>query len=384
MTFGLFAPLLAWLASGTGDTAKGGESLEFRFEPPATVPEGSAMPFIESEIGLDVLGRACCALGTSSPLEFGAIGFHKYRRKTSDSTMMDRLGEEGGKHGYVYTRHGGFIDLGHVRDYIDYTRFFAARYYNAPSSGRTGIFSKVFDEEGEVHFVIAPRTEKPTSALAAAMGAKIAYERAIWHEIITYFPPTGGIALNEQFSSFAPEDNFSNAVGVLAGYRALLTPDTLFDVAAQQALHKILAQLGPAHRLEDTEAAIEFVKGHWWIASGTTPPAKRRNFDAFSPVRPWLVTDIVIAGKEAEGDELRATLARAKPARIHLPVQHAGQLLESLAHLEMTNVHPSLRALVPSLTTIRGSDLPTVVAAIRAEERRVNGSEADSPGPPLP
>jgi hypothetical protein len=382
-----FLSVLAWLASATGDEAKAGEAREFRFEPPATVPVGAAMPFIESEMGIDVLGRVCCALGTSAALDFGEIGPHKYRRRTPDSTLTDRLGEEGGKHGYLYTRHGGFIDLGHARDYIDYTRFFAARYYNAPSSGRTGgIFSKVFDEEGEVHLEILPRTGRPPSALAAAMGAKLAYERAIWHEIITYFPPTSTIAADERFSSFAPEDCFSNAVGVLAGYIALLTvtPDTPFDVAAQRALHKILARLGPVHRLEETKAAIDFVEDHWWVADGIRPPAKRRNFDAFSPVKPWLVTDIVIAGKEAEGDELRATLARPKPASIHLPVEHAGQPLDSLAHLEMTNVHPALRALVPSLPIIRGSDLPAVVAAIRAEERRVNGADADSPGPPVP
>jgi hypothetical protein len=380
---GIFATVLAWLASNTGNAAKAGESLEFRFEPPPKVPAGAALPFIESEVGIDVLGRVCCALGTSDRLEFGEVGFHAYRPRFTDATMADRLDAKGGRNGYVYTRRGGFIDLGHARDYIDYTRFFAARYYNAPSSGRTGILSKVFEEGGDIHLEIAPRTGRPGSALAAAMGAKLAYERAIWHEIITYFAPTGTLTFDERFSSFAPEDNFSNAVGVLAGYRALLTPDTPFDLAAQQALHKILARLAPVHRKEETQAAIDFVEDHWWAGGGLTPPAKRRNFDAFSPVRPWLVTDIVIPGKEGEGDELRETLARPKPASIHLPVQHDGLPLDSLAHLEMKNVHPSLRTLVPSLTTIKGSDLPTVVAAIRAEERRVKGADADSPGQPV-
>lgn len=380
---GIFASLLAWLASNAGDAAKAGESLEFRFEPPAKVPAGVALPFIEAEVGVNVLARVCCALGTSGSLEFGEVGFHEYRRGSTDATLADRLDARGGPTGYLYTRRGGFIDLGHVRDNIDYTRFFAARYYNAPLSGRTGNVSKVIEEGGDIHLEIAPRTGRPGSALAAAMGAKLAYEHAIWHEIVTYFAPTGTFTFDEQFSSFAPEDNFSNAVGVLAGYRALLTPDTPFDLAARQALHKILARLGPVHRKEETQAAIDFVEDHWWTAGGLRPPAKRRNFDAFSPVRPWLVTDIVIAGKETEGDELRETLARPKPASIHLPAQHDGQPLDSLAHLEMKNVHPLLRALVPSLTTIKGSDLPAVVAAIRAEERRVKGADADSPGQPV-
>lgn len=380
-----FLSVLAWLASATGDEAKAGEAREFRFEPPAKVDDGALASFFESDVGIDVLGRLCCALGDSDVLDFAEIGPHHYRKKAPDSNLLTRVGEEGGRHGFLYTRHGGFIDLGHVRDYIDYTRFFAARYYSAPSSGRTGNLSKVFEEEGEIHLEIVRRTEKPSLTLAAAMGAKLAYERAIWHEIVTYFPPTS--IVDERFSSFAPEDCFSNAIGVLAGYRALLTAtrDTPFDVAAQRALHKILAQLGPVPRPEDTQAAIDFVKGHWWVASLTGgPPAKRRNFNAFSPVSPWLVTDIEIPGKEDDGDELRATLARPKPARVHLPVDHAGQPLDGLAHFEMTNFHPALRTLLPSLPIIRGSDLPAVVAAIRAEERRVNGADADSPGPPVP
>jgi hypothetical protein len=380
MTPGIFTPVLEWLASGTWEQAKAGELLEFRFEPPATPPAGIELPFNESEVGLDVLGRECCTLGAFAPfggsVDFGDVGFHKYRpSRLADSNLLDRSGQDGGKHGYLYTRRGGFIDLGHVRDYIDYTRFFAARYYNAPLSGRTGTLSKVFEEEGEIHLEIASRTEKPSSVLAATMGAKLAYERAIWHEISSYFT-------SEKFSSFAPEDNFSNAVGVLAGYRALLTPKKPFDVAAEQALLKILAQLGPVHRPEETDAAIAYVKDHWWSFFGvgnTGPGAKRRNFDITSPVRPWLVTDIAIAGKEAEGDELRKSLARPKPASIHIPVQHNSQPLESLAHFEVKNAHASIRNLVPLLDPIRGSDFPTVVAAIRAE-----GADPDSPGPPVP
>jgi len=81
---------------------------------------------------------------------------------------------------------------------------------------------------------------------AAIVGAKLAYERAIWHEMVTYFPPRNPLALNQHYSSFAPEDNFSNAVGVLAGYRAVLTPTVDFNTAADQAILTVLEDLGPA------------------------------------------------------------------------------------------------------------------------------------------
>ena len=379
-----FLPALAWLDAATGDDAKAGEAMEFRFTPPPKVPPGPALPFIEADVGIDVRSRVCCALGSDGSIDFPDVGPHKYRAAFTDTTLADRLGEDGGRHAFVYTRRGGFIDLGHARDNIDYARFFAARYYNAPSSGRTGNLSFVFNEGADIHLEIAPRAGRPAPELAAAMGAKLAYERAIWHEIITFFPPASATSFDERFSSFAPEDNFSNAVGVLAGYRAILSPPEVgFDVAAQRALHGILARLGPVHRPEETDAAIDFVKNHWWT-SGTFPPAKRRNFDAFSPVRPWLVTDIAIDGKDDEGDALRESLARPKAASIHIPAEHAGQPLDSLAHFEFRNLPAALAALVPALPVIRSSDLPAVVAKIRDEARTIHGNDVDSPGRAAP
>jgi Protein of unknown function (DUF4056) len=381
MTPGIFAPVLEWLASGTGDEAR--ESLEFHFDPPATPPAHAELQaFALSELGVDVMPRFCCALGGSqSPsVGFADLGFHKYRPRSAGS-LAEGIHDAGGKEGYLYTRRGGFIDLGHVRDYIDYTRFFAARYDAAPHSGQSGESAKLWSEAGDIHLITAPRSERPSSALAAIMGAKLAYERAIWHEIVTYFP--GTVIPNQRYSSFAPEDNFSNAVGALVGYYAVLTPNKRFDAAAEKALFKTLAQLGPVLRPEDTDAAVTYVQGHWWSGSGPTPPAKRRNFDAFSPVRPWLVTDIAITGKEAEGNELRKSLGRARAASIHIPVQHNSQPLDSLAHFEVTNAHASIRALVPTLDRIRGSDFPTLVTAIR-EQERVGNTDADSPGPPVP
>ena len=373
-----FLPALGWLDSATGDAAKAGDAREFRFTPPPKVPPGPALPFIEADVGTDVLSRVCCALGAHGSIDFPDVGVHRYRRGHPGAGLLEREGENGGRHGFIYTRHGGFIDLGHARDNIDYARFFAARYYNAPSTGRTGALSFVFNEGADIHLEIPPRSGRPAPELAAAMGARLAYERALWHEIVSFFA-TPNPVLDERFSSFAPEDLFSNAVGVLAGYQAILTPDVPFDRAAEQALHRIIARLGPVHRKEETDAVIALVKGHWWTA-GAPPPAKRRNFDAFSPVRPWLVTDIVIDGKETEGDALRASLARPKPASILIPAEHAGRPLDSLAHFEFKNLPSGLAALVPSLPIIRSSDLPTVVDAVRAEARSIHGNDVDLPG----
>ncbi|MDT4898053.1 MAG: hypothetical protein QOH25_3130 [Acidobacteriota bacterium] len=389
----IFAPLLELLASQTANEAKIAGEPRFEYDTQGKPTDYiSLLAFNMGEVGSDVMSRLCCALGGSTSSSVGISELapdrsderHQYRAKSVGGLLPG-----GGRVGYVYTRRGGFIDLGHARDYIDYTRFFASRYRDLPLAGASGELAKLFNEAGDIHLIIAPRSEKPLPVLAAIMGAKLAYERSIWHEIVTYFPDT--LTTDQKFSSFAPEDNFSNAVGVLAGYQAVLTPTVDFNTAADQALFKVLQALGPATK-EVTDEATDYVEDFWWesglLGGGLRPNALRRNFDATPPVKPWLVSEIAIPGDEAQAGELRSLLGRPTPASIPIPTHYNGLLLDNLAHLEITNIHSSIKAVLPSnlaqLDRIKSSDLYTVVNAIRAKERQEKGNDADSPGPPVP
>ena len=180
MIANIFLPLLEWLASQTSAEAKDAPKFDFdtRGKPNDDAPTRF---FIDSEIRLDVVQRICCALGgsTSPSLSVSELASqpHQYRGKATEGALGSLPG--GGKAGYVYTRHGGFIDLGHVRDYIDYTRFFAARYLGAPLTGRgeANELSKLFSEKGDIHLIVAPRAKKPSAIQAVIVGAKLAYER---------------------------------------------------------------------------------------------------------------------------------------------------------------------------------------------------------------
>jgi hypothetical protein len=372
------------IPAGLGDETFPEAPMMLVFDTRNRPSDRGTLPAFTGSIGGDIVKRICCALGgDSSPsLDVARLGDepHQYRPKTPTALLRG-----GGLTGYVYTRRGGFIDLGHVRDYIDYTRWFSTYFSDRGTQELVvNASSFLFSESGDIHLVKKPLPQRPAPVTAALVGARLAYDRALWHEIVSYFN-------KEKFSSFAPEDNFSNAVGVLAGFEAVLT-QIEFNEAADRALLKVLDALGYVGK-ETTEAATDFVEDHWWkpegFLGGFMPPAKRRNFAAFSPVTPWLVTDIKVDGKTAADEPLLAALARPIAASIVMPTQIEGVALDGLAELVIANVHPTasepdakevgaqLQKLLPSLDAfkpgptqgqIRTKDFPAIVEAIRTEE----------------
>lgn len=385
-----FVLLHGWVTQQTGDQAKAAGAPALTFDVPATIPEVfNLRAFDMPDIGFtSPASRICCALGDSPSLDLGDLPSapHEYQKATTLSQFVPG----GGTAGYVYTRRGGFIDLGHVRDYIDFTRFFASRFREAPMLGQSGDAAKVFNEAGDIHLMVARRSQRPDPVLAAIMGAKLAYDRATWHEIATYFPAATA-PIDQKYSSFAPEDNFSNAVGVLAGYRAAVTRHTDFNANADREIVRILEQLQPAKKSE-TARAVDYVKGFWWddsiLSTDLAPNSKRRNFDAISAVKPWLVTDIKVPGKDAQGAALRNDLGRPAPASIAIPTHYNGILLDSLARLEITNIQASINALRPiaeQSTPLKCSTQAfwTLVNAVRVKEVSTNAG-GDSPGERVP
>src|SRR5665647_3519774 len=67
--------------------------------------------------------RTCCAFG--SDLQMIMVPIFKY----TDITSVDQLGPHGylgnaGEgNGIIYTRRGGFVDMGHLRDQADWTAY---------------------------------------------------------------------------------------------------------------------------------------------------------------------------------------------------------------------------------------------------------------------
>lgn len=189
--------------------------------------------------------------------------------------------------GIVYTRRGGFIDLGHVRDNIDNTYYYYRRLLNQ----RQRSFPPAGYDEGLV------RVLEPIPAdLVADVASCMAFDESIFHEMETYW--------DEQFNSaFSPEDLTSNFLGTLIGANAIRridNDDRLFDRRVTEELRTVIDLLWPTS-VDDALAAFVRVENDWVdavpiVSDVFIPPAlqsgylRRRNFDCF-PVRPWVLSN---------------------------------------------------------------------------------------------
>ena len=331
---------------------------DLAFRIPDPDPNPAELDGLNRAIGPPGSGRPCCMLGalvTPDVTLDGVRGKHSY----GGTGPFDGVG-------HIYTSRGGFVDLGHARDYIDYTRFLATKVRHAPL---TGDELNLGTEGAQLKLKIHPRSALPTPSTCAMAGAAIAYQRAVWHELATYLLTYGTGLTPERYSSFSPEDNFSNALGCLVGYRAVLEPLLpSFDGAADLHLVGVLHDLGAVEE-KVTELALECVDGYWFSSTDSL----RRHLDAIGTIRPWLVTDTSPPDKAAKLDQLRDKLGTPAAAPITLPSQTPdGQPLDTIAELEFVGVADS--ELAPLLTigpasVATAADLQPMITALRSRVR---------------
>jgi hypothetical protein len=324
--------------------------------------------------------RGCCALGGALSFNRSVEDIQRQLVANPDQPHLYKssFGKDAGVQGYIYTRRGGLIDLAHLRDIADYTRFFASECHQ----GAGGVTKLEFKEGGEVYLLVTPHT--PNWVDAALIGAQLAYDRAVWHEIVTWFPGLGrgglggGILNDQHFSSFSPEDNFSNALGALVGYRAFIeSARTSYSKAVDLHLVKVLNDLGAVEK-DLTDLAIDCVKGIWWETlwpwESGSPPTKRKNLEALSPVKPWLVTDI------AAGKRMSDEIGNPRAVEIRIPTEARRKPIFELAHLEIRNLADEVNTLIPGKQVVTRNDFPVMIEAIRKLVKEKYGDLGDKPG----
>lgn len=259
--------------------------------------------------------RACCAIGWESSigllpdwyaateaLSFADLPGHEYGGPTFTIQISDDTV------GHLYTKRGGIIDIGHVRDHADLARYLAVQ---ARMSLSGGAHLELSDEGGGRKVEFEPQGVPPSPELCALLGARISYELAIWHEIVTLFNM-------QTYSAFSPEDNFSNLLGALVGFKATIDPDHDYDDAIDVALAGALLSLGVVSQ-RTTLDAVAYVETHWYRYVGGNLLLLRRHFDSLSPVMPWLITDVEVPGKSAELAALRAACGTPSPLSLTVP-----------------------------------------------------------------
>ncbi len=232
--------------------------------------------------------RTCCAFGTD--LKISIIPGVKKTDLTSIELMGQHhyLGHHTEKNGILYTRRGGFIDFGHLRDLVDWTAYI---YNLAKKSQETGeIFLPLGFESGEKALMIkVPATEKEEDLINLA--GRIAYDLSIWHEITSWFGASAVPLLSEKFSSFSLEDTFSNLLGTKIAAAAILS-DLPYDEAVTEAIHQTLLELEAVASVEESYQVMESVREIWWTRKVPLPRNGvmiQRKLGAYSTMSPLLV-----------------------------------------------------------------------------------------------
>jgi hypothetical protein len=123
------------------------------------------------------------------------------------------------------------------------------------------------------------------------LAGKIAYDLSVWHEISTWFGASYVPLIPERFSSFSPEDLYSNLLGVKLAKRAIKS-DKEYNEAMTLILNQMMDSLQAVTTWEETYDAMEKVDQLWYSSDKKYPNKKlllKRHFDTNTQIIPWLV-----------------------------------------------------------------------------------------------
>lgn len=198
------------------------------------------------------------------------------------------LGNKLENNGILYTRRGGFLDFGHLRDLIDWTAYL----YNLEkkSQEKGEVFMYLGFEAGHKTLEIkVPSGEKEDDLIALA--GRIAYDLSIWHEITSWFGASAVPLVSEKFSSFSVEDAYSNLLGIKIAAEAIKS-ELPYNEAVTEAIKQNLAELEVVSSKEESYQAMEAVRDIWWTKKKHLPNNKvmmERQLGAYYSIMPWIV-----------------------------------------------------------------------------------------------
>jgi len=233
--------------------------------------------------------RTCCSFGVD--LGYAIIPLAKRTDITSVQNLGPHhyLGDNSENNGIIYTKRGGFIDLGHLRDCADWTAFLytliqSKRYCESETL-------TILGKEGGQKSLVLEIPSELDSVKTSEVAGKIAYELSLWHEIATWFGVSYIPLIPERYSSFSPEDLYSNLLGVELGIQALKS-NLEYNEAMTQLISNMFDSLEAVNTVEETYLAMEKVENIWWTREKSLPSKKillERYVDSDLFLVPWLV-----------------------------------------------------------------------------------------------
>ena len=250
--------------------------------PPLLTPRGLSVPPPR-------IIRTCCAFGAE--LSYGGIPF----MKRTDIIGAGEIGAHhylGGKSeskGIIYTRRGGFIDIGHMRDCADWTAYlYSVIIHNQKLNEKSKMFLGMEGGTKKLTITIPPLID---SLMVYQLAGKIAYDLSLWHEIATWFGASSIPLIPERYSSFSPEDLYSNLLGVILSIKALKS-ELPYEEAMTLIVANTLDSLEHLPGAAETYAAMEKVENIWWTNEKSLPSKNillKRYFAPDSDFIAWFV-----------------------------------------------------------------------------------------------
>lgn len=232
--------------------------------------------------------RTCCSFGTDMQM-FALPGI-----KLTETTSIEKigthhyLGDPNEGNGIIYSRRGGFIDMGHLRDQADWTAFLYTQLSLNKASGTLSIELGREGGEKSLDVQIAPTFNNRD---LISLAGKIAYDLSVWHEIATWFGASTIPFVPERYSSFSIEDAYSNLLGVTIGIQALQS-EMPYEQAVTTLITKYLKELEAVSTEAETYMAMEAVRDVWWTRNRKLPSAKvliERQIQVYPCLNPWIV-----------------------------------------------------------------------------------------------
>ncbi len=231
--------------------------------------------------------RTCCAFGTD--LKVSMVPGYRYTMLTSPELLGSHhyLGDKSENNGILYTKRGGFLDFGHLRDYVDWTAYI---YNLEKKSQQTGEIHIILGFEAGIKSLVIkiPATEKEEDLINLA--GRIAYDLSIWHEITSWFGASAVPLVPEKFSSFTVEDAYSNLLGSKIAAEAIKS-ELPYDEAVTEAIRKNLKDLEAVSTKEESYQAMEAVRDIWWTRKKRLPNNKvtlQRQLGVYYSITPWI------------------------------------------------------------------------------------------------
>ena len=357
------------------------------------------------EIPMPANLRPCCIMGDNAMVRIGPVPIPFFR--LPNTRGLDDLGEHAygsgfvrtvrsghaeftidpENNGLVYTCRGGFIDTAHMREWTDWTLFFAAAFARAMETGTEIKYSR---GSVPIRIVLTPIQKDlimkiGVRRLTVALAQWTTFNLSVWHEIETWYGAYSVPGWPEEASAFSPEDLFSNILGIriAAGvifHRGGAESETLYNEAVGNSIEGILNYLGAVPK-PLAHQATQAVDGLWWNSKARLPDKNfilRRNFQFYSQ-QGWQVPPVMLRAPHFA--ELRAACVNPKPIKLVVLDSLDGYKFEDWVtiHFELDKELAEHKPFPRYGTSVTQRDLPAIVSAIRDQNEEEFGEGADRP-----